>query len=186
MGAYVGLAKHVDSSWFPLGLFVGGWTIACVLVWSIRYSWYPLQSIGQTCPVESPMEISDGSQMMKRWYQLSMLQILIAMAVVSVLVWLNRPIPYRIHSYLGGMVSIGESQGWPICFRPVRWMGIPVILTPSAEPQATVVSPKRNIAQEIRLLPLLADMLFGAICTMATVLIVGQFRKKKVPPSTST
>ena len=112
---------------------------------------------------------------------------LVAMAVVAVLSWLNRPVPYFIHSEIGGMTSIGDSQGWPICFRPFRWRVISIILTPSAEPRANVASPTRNVLQEIIWLPLLVDIVLAAMLVTVAVIVVGLFGKKKVPcPSPST
>lgn len=115
----------------------------------------------------------------KRWFQLSMLQMLVAMAMTAWLVWLNRPVPCYVHSDLGGMTSVGESQGWPIYFRPFRWRELPVILTPSAEPRAPIATPTRSLAQEIHWLPLLVDTVLGAMMITVAVIIVGLFGKRK-------
>lgn len=115
----------------------------------------------------------------KRWYQLSMLQMLVAMAMTAWLVWLNRPVPCYVHSDLGGMTCVGESQGWPIHFRPFRWRELPVILTPSAEPRAPIASPTRSLAQDIHWLPLLVDTVLGAMMITLAVFIVGLFGKRK-------
>lgn len=43
-----------------------------------------------------------------RWYQLSVLQLMVAMAGVAILVWLNRPVPYRIDFDEGGTMPLGS------------------------------------------------------------------------------
>lgn len=109
-----------------------------------------------------------------RWYQLSMLQILVAMAVVSLVVWLNRPVPYRIDFDEGGTMPLGDSQGWPFNFRPLSWPLIPVILTPQ---QANLL-PKNTVKNDITVLPLMIDITLGSLMITGSLILVGKFTQR--------
>ena len=116
----------------------------------------------------------------RRWYQLSMLQLLVAMAVVATLVWLNRPVPFWLEFDVGGTLKVGDSQGWPINFRPFHWTTIPLILTPSANPSVSIASPPNTVTHEINLLALLVDIAIGVLIVTGALMLVGKFGKRKV------
>jgi hypothetical protein len=103
-----------------------------------------------------------------RWYQFSLRSMLISVAVVCLLLWLNtRPYSYRGHWHVtpkprpgrpsGGFTVLGDNYGWPLTYRFKPCQGLALSASGAFD--------------RVYWLGLMADIIFGAAILVATVTV---------------
>ena len=107
----------------------------------------------------------------KRWYQLSMLQLLVAMAVASLFCWINLP-KRSVLVVEPETIVVAYTAGWPLTYSNVETMALNY-------PSSIEVAP----AMEWRWQPLLINITIGLMVWGLSLIGVGaaQGRIKQCP-----
>lgn len=118
----------------------------------------------------------------KRWYQLSMLQILVAMAVVAVLWTINAKVD-RVPIYSEWEAPAPLISHYQVCAGwPFKYLdGVVVAFRfPGVEDQSAKHAPPTIVEPAIRLVPLLGNIAAGSVLLTVALLLVVKLGKQRL------